>query len=539
MPATAALKTPGVYITEEDAFPPSIVGVQTAVPAFVGYTEKAEIGGKPCYMKPQKIHSFADYVAIYGRGFEPLFEVVHVEDAAVLADPGKADVSIVQADGKVKYYALNQKDETRFNLYPSMRLFYDNGGQECYVLSVGDYTDLGKTTTGVQIDEQKLEDGLAAYAEVTGPTMLLIPDAVLLPPPDATKPWENIKFYTLMIKMLEQCRTLQDRVAIIDVYGTQALDQGSTSFINNYPATIDYFRTNIGNDNLSYGATYFPFLKTSTFPESDISYLNFDNAQLQTALKEQSAALYKDNATKKAAVDAMIEETATIVPPTKTAAQITDLNSNLLAALPVLGQMENQVALKLGVLPPSGGMAGVFTTTDATRGVWNAPANISMVSVIQPTVWLSNDMQADLNVPLNGKAIDAIRQFPGRGNVVWGARTLLGNSNDWRYVQVRRTIIYIEQSIKAAMMPFVFAPNDGKTWSTVVSAVSNFLQGLWSQGGLMGAKSSDAYTVACGLGSTMTAQDILEGYMIVQVQLQLIRPAEFIVLTFKQKMQEA
>jgi hypothetical protein len=71
----------------------------------------------------------------------------------------------------------------------------------------------------------------------------------------------------------------------------------------------------------------------------------------------------------------------------------------------------------------------------------------------------------------------------------------------------------------------------------VVSAVSNFLQGLWSQGGLMGAKADEAFTVACGLGSTMTAQDILEGYMIVQVQLQLIRPAEFIVLTFKQKMQ--
>jgi phage tail sheath protein FI len=140
-------------------------------------------------------------------------------------------------------------------------------------------------------------------------------------------------------------------------------------------------------------------------------------------------------------------------------------------------------------------------------------------------------------MPLDGKAIDAIRQFPGRGTVVWGARTLLGNSNDWRYIQVRRTIVYIEQSIKAAMMPFVFAANDGKTWSTVVSAVSNFLQGLWSQGGLMGAKADEAFTVACGLGSTMTAQDILDGYMIVQVQLQLIRPAEFIVLTFKQKMQ--
>ena len=236
------------------------------------------------------------------------------------------------------------------------------------------------------------------------------------------------------------------------------------------------------------------------------------------------------------AVDKMIDETATVSGPPNA---VTDLDNNLRASLPILGQMENQVALKLGVLPPSGGMAGVFTAIDATRGVWNAPANVSLVSVIDPTVRINNDMQADLNVPLDGKAIDAIRQFPSRGNVVWGARTLLGNSNDWRYIQVRRTIVYIEQSIKNAMMPFVFAPNTGQTWSTVVSSVSNFLQGLWSQGGLMGSTAAEAYTVECGLGSTMTAQDVLDGYMIVQVQLQMIRPAEFIVLTFKQKMQEA
>jgi phage tail sheath protein FI len=102
---------------------------------------------------------------------------------------------------------------------------------------------------------------------------------------------------------------------------------------------------------------------------------------------------------------------------------------------------------------------------------------------------------------------------------------------------VRRTLIYIEQSIKNALNPFVFAANDSITWVAVVSMVSNFLQGLWQQGGLMGATASEAYTVKCGLGSTMTAQDILDGYMIVQVTLQMIRPAEFIELTFKQQMQ--
>jgi phage tail sheath protein FI len=87
------------------------------------------------------------------------------------------------------------------------------------------------------------------------------------------------------------------------------------------------------------------------------------------------------------------------------------------------------------------------------------------------------------------------------------------------------------------LQPFAFAANDGKTWAAATAMVSNFLQGVWAQGGLMGAKADEAFTVACGLGRTMTPQDILEGSMIVHVTLQMIRPAEFIVLTFKQRMQ--
>ena len=152
---------------------------------------------------------------------------------------------------------------------------------------------------------------------------------------------------------------------------------------------------------------------------------------------------------------------------------------------------------------------------------------------------ITDDVQGDLNKPLDGKAINVIREFIGRGSVVWGARTLDGNSDDYRYVQVRRTLIYIEQSVKTAMRPFVFAPNDRKTWVTVTSTISNFLQDLWAKGGLMGATAKNAFSVDCGLGTTMTGQDVLEGYMIVRVRLQMIRPAEFIELTFKQKMENA
>jgi phage tail sheath protein FI len=115
------------------------------------------------------------------------------------------------------------------------------------------------------------------------------------------------------------------------------------------------------------------------------------------------------------------------------------------------------------------------------------------------------------------------------------SRTLDGNSND--YIQVRRTLLYVEQSIRDALQPFVFAPNTGQTWATVVSTVSGLLTTVWSQGGLLGATAAEAFTVQCGVGSTMTGTDVLEGWMIVQVTLAMIRPAEFIELTFKQKME--
>ncbi|MBF0383840.1 MAG: phage tail sheath family protein, partial [Magnetococcales bacterium] len=174
---------------------------------------------------------------------------------------------------------------------------------------------------------------------------------------------------------------------------------------------------------------------------------------------------------------------------------------------------------------------------DSNKGVWNAPANVVLASVDKPTMKVDHQQQENLNVPLDGKAVDVIREFVGRGAVVWGARTLDGNSNDYRYIQVRRTLIFIEQSIKNALNPFVFAANDGKTWSNVRAMISNFLSNLWSQGGLMGNSAGEAFSVECGLGSTMTGLDILNGYMIVKVELQMIHPAEFIELTIKQKME--
>ncbi len=528
--ATVSRKTPGVYVTELDAFPPSVVGVETAIPAFIGYTQQAKISGKPVYNQPIKIESMADYMSIFGVGFKPVYTIEDAPSGAVEA--GDYDVEVFDPNtSTMMYYVLTQTGTSRFNLYNSMRLFYANGGGTCYVVSVGDYTNGGQTPTGVTIDSDKLIKGLGVIAEQVGPTILAVPEAILLPDDGTTdKPWESAKYQSVVRAMLEQCGNLQDRVAILDVYGSQYAAK------TNLDAITTRFREDVGDKALNYGMSYFPFLETTVVPVSDFNYLNIEDpaGQLTTILTWENVNLYGDKTSRNEAVQADIDNMGTITGPPE---EVTKLNQNLEASLPLLVNILNVIVSKNDQLPPSGAMAGVFTYMDANKGVWNAPANITLSAVSRPSYKLTADQQGDLNVPVDGKAIDAIREFQGRGTVVWGARTLDGNSNDWRYIQVRRTLVYIEQSIKNAMDPFVFAANDGNTWVKVTSMVSAFLQGLWSRGGLMGATASEAFTVQCGLGSTMTPQDILDGYMIVQVTVQMIRPAEFIELTFKQQMQ--
>jgi uncharacterized protein len=183
-------------------------------------------------------------------------------------------------------------------------------------------------------------------------------------------------------------------------------------------------------------------------------------------------------------------------------------------------------------------MAGIYTLVDNTRGVWKAPANVSVAMVNSPEVNITQHEQESMNVDvIAGKSVNAIRVFTGQGNLVWGARTLDGNSQDWRYINVRRTMMMMEQSLQLALRTYIFEPNDANTWVTVKSMAENFLFTLWRQGALAGTKPEEAYSVLVGLGSTMTAEDILEGYLKITILLALVRPAEFIEITLQQKQQ--
>jgi phage tail sheath protein FI len=192
------------------------------------------------------------------------------------------------------------------------------------------------------------------------------------------------------------------------------------------------------------------------------------------------------------------------------------------------------------LLPPSPAIAGIYATVDRNRGVWKAPANVSLNAVKKPEVLLSDYDQADFNVDAeNGKSINCIRNFIGRGNLVWGARTLAGNNNEWKYVNVRRFFNMAEESCENAARQFVFEPNDANTWVRVKGMIDNYLTNLWREGALQGAKPEHAFYTAVGLNQTMTPDDILNGMLIVEIGLAVVRPAEFIILRFSHKMAQS
>ncbi|MES0328224.1 MAG: phage tail sheath C-terminal domain-containing protein [Gammaproteobacteria bacterium] len=214
-----------------------------------------------------------------------------------------------------------------------------------------------------------------------------------------------------------------------------------------------------------------------------------------------------------------------------------EAEKKLFTVHPVFVAVLEQTNKVMGLIPTSGAMAGIYATVDRTRGVWKAPANVSIADISGPAVKINDEIQGNLNVDSSGKSINAIRVFTGKGTILWGARTLDGNSNEWRYVSVRRFFNMAEESIKKASEPFTFEPNDANTWVRVRAMIENFLTIQWRNGALAGATTKQAYYVKIGLGETMTAQDILEGRMIIEIGMAVVRPAEFIILKFSHKMQ--
>jgi hypothetical protein len=184
-------------------------------------------------------------------------------------------------------------------------------------------------------------------------------------------------------------------------------------------------------------------------------------------------------------------------------------------------------------IPPSAVMAGIYCANDRSRGVWKAPANVLVSADLTPQYKVSDALQGQFNT---GCAINMIRKFEEQGTVVWGARTL-EDSDNWRYISVRRLFDSIERDLKNAMNSMVFEPNTPPTWEKVRTAITNYMHSLWRQGALQGATEKQAYFVQIGKGTTMTDDDINQGRMIAKIGMAAVRPAEFIILQITQNIE--
>ncbi len=520
---TANIKTPGVYIAEINAFPNSVVPIATAVPAFIGYTPTAEYQGKSYYNRPQKITSFAEFQAIYMKAnpappadpavqYSPEYYLVEQKE-----QPDNGNYLLIGGS----YYSIVPDPNTIYYLYNSIRLFYQNGGGDCYIVSVGTYGaasgkpgDVGSQIVNPNVKLADLKSGLELLKNEQEPTMYICPEATLLSVDDNA---------TLMQSMLLQAEEMQTAMCLFDIIGGNAPDPIM------YPDDIEAFRTGTGSNGLKFGAAYYPFIGTTIMQGSDINFTNLfggDTKQLGTLLNPAAAP------------NAVAEKILSLIesPPANPMTN-SQLNSALLNASKTYSQIVRHVLADVNILPPSGGMAGVYTVNDNENGVWHAPANTSIVGAAHLPIRLTDSQQENLNVDaVSGKSVNAIRFFNGQGILVWGARTLDGNSQDWRYIAVRRTMTFLEQSIKLAARAYVFEPNTTNTWAAIKSSISSFLTDVWKEGGLQGANASEAFQVECGLGSTMTAEDILNGFLKVTVLVAVVRPAEFIVISFEQEM---
>jgi len=496
------LATPGVYIEEKSSFGSSVVPVATAVPAFVGYTEKANRGSKSLINKPTKISSFGQFTELFGGA-------------------PKTKISIEADEASLTGFNLSFVDGTRFLLYDSIRLFYANGGGDCFIVSVGDYSE--------KIDASKLNDpsggGLTSLEKHLEPTILAIPDAVLLSDADC---------YSLQAAMLSHCGyKMKNRFAILDVYN------GDLERTFDDEDVVNKFREGVGSNFLQWGAAYYPYLNTAIVQSSELDYTIISNPEtlVEILTEDVNKDLEAENISEaraegiKAEINKILETTD--------ADGIKSLQSTLSVVCPKINSILEEISSMMNLMPPSAAMAGAYTMCDNAVSVAKSPANISLGSVISPAVNINNDNQEELNLPLNGKAINAIRGFTGKGVLVWGARTLEGNSKDYRYISVRRTMTFLEQSIKFAAEAYVFTPNNATTWSTLRATVTSFLNNQWQSGLLAGTSPEDAFEISIGLGATMTPNDVLDGVLKMTIKVAITRPAEFIVITFEQQQQKS
>ncbi|WP_415328005.1 phage tail sheath family protein [Chryseobacterium sp. MMS23-Vi53] len=586
--------TPGVSVEEITKLPNSVALIDTAMPVFIGYTDKIPAGYdiNSSINKKLKISSLLEFEDNFGKAKKENIQLKDIKDKGV---------TLITPD-------------VQFLMYYSLQMYFANGGGPCYIISVGTYDSASQ---GVQLSSLKNGlDKVEIFEAIKEPILILFPDAVSLDETD----FYDLYNYTIDEKLGTEGK---NRFAIFDTY------EGHSAITSNNLNTIGHFRAQVTNPT-SHAAAYFPHLTTIlnyTFDETDVaithtglqqpeeSSATFYEGQLNAleGLKTLASAeilsestnpdVLADLLSHAVAIAEEINETAddngqpdgpkaVLVDAIDEAKHVLnaihegiidnfdipeDFNEgspifsgefeDLITAIKAVrdekgdadgkilkdlqssnsalyNQIKREIASLQVVLPPSSAMAGVYGRIDNTRGVWKAPANLSLNYVVAPTEKVSEQEQSDLNIDDTGKSINAIRTFTGKGTLVWGARTLDGKDkkdnidNEWKYIHVRRYYDMLEQSIGTALRSFINEPNILTTWLRAKTMLENFLNQQWMDGALAGSNPSEAYEVKV-YGEEDPDTHVITNTMIVEIKVALVRPAEFIILKFSHKLQQS
>lgn len=572
--------TPGVYVEEISTLPASVAPVATAIPAFIGYTVKRVKNGVSFGINtPTRIKSLLEYEEIFGTTLDEEFTVT-------LENPASGSTLPTITVGSPSAWSP-------YNMYYQVQMYFGNGGGPCWIVSVG---DIGDASSNIDKDELKdglnaceKEDEITLLVI---PEMVKISNAASRKELNDAMLAQCAKLQDRFAVM----DVLEDSTASIKDTGDNFRNNDVSSNNLKYGAayfpslktTINYLYDieEVEIDDSRTASQPYDTLKVSqlnggltaadatgdievvTNPTAadavtiTIAGVTFTLAANNTGTNIEIGTGANDTATNIAAeitghakLNTFLTATAATNKVTVTAKDrmkgiagnaitLSSSNSKVTVPATLSGGMDasdlavyNAILAKLEektvTLYPSATVCGIYATVDRTRGVWKAPANYSVSMVSAPNINVTPEEQGLLNVDAtSGKSINVIRTFTGKGVLVWGARTLAGNDNEWRYVPVRRLYIFIEESVKKATEFVVFEPNDANTWQKTKAMIENFLNSLWRDGALAGAKPEDAFFVKIGLGVTMTSLDILEGRMNIEIGLAAVRPAEFIILKF-------
>lgn len=566
--------TPGVSVEEITKLPYSIALIDTAIPVFIGYTDQIPEGYdiNDVNNKKLKISSLLEYEDKFGKA---KLESIQLKDTK---DKG---VTVVAP-------------EVQFLMYYSLQMYFANGGGPCYIVSVGTYASAGVELSSLINGLDKV-DTLKAIKD---PILIVFPDAVSLVEAD---------FYELYNYTIGKLET-KKRFAILDTYegnsttignfraGVSSTNHAAAYFphlktILNYSFDEDKIITHAGlqeegqesNDLYAGEIAAIKVLRDLASVEISNESVNgfvladllsqaiaiteeiYETADSKDALKEAINdskdvvdAIYGgiiddfkipedlkvDTPIFRGEFDGLIDAIRLSIDKVGNANGLTLKNLQASDSL-LYNQIKEAIRSLQVVLPPSSAIAGVYGRVDSIRGVWKAPANVSLSYVTEPTEKVSENEQSDLNIHNSGKSINAVRTFTGKGNLIWGARTLDGKDkkadgkdNEWKYIHVRRYYDMIQQSISKALERFIDEPNTSHTWLRAKTMLENFLNQQWMEGALAGSTPKEAYEVKV-YGTEDPVTHNITNPMNVEIKIALVRPAEFIILNFSHKLQES